>query len=154
MKKFILVIATVLGLSLWAGDEISEANVPELIFKKFYKQYPTVSTVRWEKVDQSYEVFFVENGRSLALSYDSTGRINRQDCEIGANELPSIYLQKIKDLYANDFKIVKVFLKGYGSKNPTYLVTIQHGSINYKFTFEYVNTDGQSIYIQRVEEID
>jgi hypothetical protein len=154
MKKLILLMATVLNLSLWAGDEISEANVPELIFKKFYKQYPTVSTVRWEKVERFYEVFFVENGKSLALSYDSSGRIKRQDCEIEATELPGIYLQKIKDLYANDFKIAKVFLKGYGSKNPTYLVTIQHGSINYRFTFEYVNTDGQSMYIQRVEEVD
>ncbi len=154
MKKLILVIATVLSLSLWAGDEISEANVPELIFKKFYKQYPAVNTVRWEKIEKSYEVSFVENGKSFAISYDTNGIVKRQDCEMDANELPTIYFQKIKELYANDFRIVKVFLKGYSSKNPTYLVTIQHGSINYRFTFEYVNTNGQSMYIQRVEEVD
>lgn len=155
MKKLILVIATVLSYSLWAGNEISELNVPQKVSKSFRDQYPNVQNIVWEKVDSNYEVSYTDhNNRLFVVSYDKTGIVKRMDREIDVAELPEVHVAKIRDLYANDYKILKVMLKDYTAPTPVYLVMVQNKTFYYKFVFETQDTEDHILQIQRIDEVD
>ncbi|HTF82542.1 MAG TPA: hypothetical protein VL947_12485 [Cytophagales bacterium] len=149
MKKWAIIITVLFNAFMWAQTTVSDADLPEAVSKSFKRAYPAAFNVNWEREGQDYEATYVDNGKTMIVYYDSTGKVKRYDKEIDAGELPQIHVQRIRELYANDFRIQKVILRDYTSTNPTYFVTVQRGSFYYKFTFEPQDMNDHTVYIQR-----
>lgn len=149
MKKLVL-LWILISLQVWGRNQINELDLPQNVSKNFRKQYPSAMNVVWEKVDNEYEASYTDNGKTFWVHFDETGAVTRLDKEIEATELPNIHVQKIRELYANDFRIMQVVLRDYTSRRATYWVTVKHSSLFYNFVFEPLPNNEHSMYIQRM----
>ena len=100
--KFILFFtsAFIVGITSVQAQDLSEANVPELVRNAFSQEFPETQQSEWELENGSYKVEFKTTDHAEnEVWYDATGKQTRWERDIFAEELPTAAVSKIRTDY-------------------------------------------------------
>lgn len=104
MKKLILItILSMMSLATF-GQEVKEKDVPQIVSKALYKNYPAAKSVKWEKEKNNYEASFELNKTETSVVLTSKGNIVETEVEIITAQLP----KKVMDYLRTNFKNEKI----------------------------------------------
>jgi Skp family chaperone for outer membrane proteins len=120
MKKIIILLA-VFAIAFQAkAQKLDASKVPATVKAAFAKQYPKITSVKWEMEDGKYEASFKQDGKSMSTLQDSNGNITETEVDI-----------KVADLPASVTSYVKQHYKGKAIKEGA-RITKANGEINYE----------------------
>lgn len=87
------------------SQKLKEHEVPSAVKESFYKTYPGLKDVSWEKEkDGNFEAEFKSGGKEQSVVLDSKGAILETETEIAVAELPATVQEYIAKTY-KDAKI-------------------------------------------------
>lgn len=149
MKKIVVVLAILSSSLVWAGNQVVESTIPQIIAMNFKYQFPGANQVVWHKDNNSYEAKYVESGKTLSVFYNAKGQIVEIDRELSTHELPALYKNRLHSYFKEGYKITSLVVADDFSKNPYYLIKVMHEGVTYEFQFEDFELNDRILHQQR-----
>ncbi len=143
MKKVLLSIISVsYGLVLFAGDIITEEQVPAAVRNTVSNKYAQIKKFDWEKQGEFYQAEFKLNKLEHEVLLDSMGNIVKINEDIRVSDLPAKVSQALQRSYPN-YKIDDVERV---TKDESVLYKLELKSGETKLEIFY-NKDGEVIQL-------
>lgn len=149
MKKIIVVLVFISCSFIWAGNQVVEGNIPQIVAMNFRYQFPGANQVTWHKDNNSYEAKYTESGKAISVFYNSKGEIVEIDRELSVSELPTLYKHRLHSYFKDNYKITNLVVADDFSKNPYYLIKVVHNGITHEFQFEDYEVSDRLLHAQR-----
>jgi hypothetical protein len=93
LKKFYMKRMFVMGLLLVSvpafAQKIDAAKVPVAVKSTFSKNFPKVTSAKWEKENGNFEANFSENGKKMSATFDDKGNWMETESKVEVSELPN-----------------------------------------------------------------
>ncbi len=99
MKKLMLFVALMMGVSFGFSQKMKEAEVPAAVKSALQKQFPTAKDVKWDKEKNQYEASFDLNKADQSVLFDASGKIVETEVEIEMSQLPKGVTEYVKANY-------------------------------------------------------
>ncbi len=96
MKKIVVIALLLAGGQLFAQGS-AKSNAPHNVQMAFYKNFPGVHEVKWERENGNYEANFREGGQKTSATFDKTGKWLETERAIAITALPpgaTSYIEK------------------------------------------------------------
>ena len=78
------------------AQDISQRNVPAVVFNAFQLKYGNASDVEWRLEKGNYRVNFEVNGKDHELRLDDRGKIVKHEQDLYVSEIPKVVLETIQ----------------------------------------------------------
>jgi hypothetical protein len=102
MKKLILFIALAVFTLQSQAQKLMAKEVPAAVTTAFYKSYPTIKDVSWNKEGLLYQGAYVSDKVDKSATYDVTGKLINTQMEIVGTALPGTAMNYVKLNYKED----------------------------------------------------
>lgn len=86
-------------LLISSGVFAQKNEIPEMVKTAFQKQYPTITTVTWDKEGQDYEATFLIDKLENMVIYDNKGKFLQSKAVFPISQLPKTITDYIKQHY-------------------------------------------------------
>ena len=100
MKKSVILLAAMFGVSFANAQKVSDKEVPTAVKNILQKNYPNAKEIKWEKEKANYEAEFEVNETDYSLLIDGSGNILETEIEIKVDALPVKAKEYISKNYA------------------------------------------------------
>jgi hypothetical protein len=88
MKKTLLILALVSGITYANAQKIKEADIPAAVKTEFKSLYADAKEVKWEKEKGNYEANFTKDKTEMSVTIDASGKLLETETTIASSALP------------------------------------------------------------------
>ncbi len=99
MKKFIFFLLIVFVASNVNAQRIDASKVPAAVKASFAKQFPSMTSNKWDMEDGDYEANFTQDEKAMSAVFSANGTFKESEVDINISELPAGILDYVKAHY-------------------------------------------------------
>lgn len=150
MKKLVLFFIVTVASFGWAGNDLVEEEIPQVVVSNFHYFFPGAQAVQWQKLNNNYKALYLENDKKLEVFYNANGELQEIDREIDSSELPNTYVNRLNEAFGTaSYTIKNAMVADDFSRMPLYLIQVQKGPIVYSIEFEDYDLKDKILHVQR-----
>ena len=120
----LLLLIGLISSGVHAQKRINSSKVAPIVMKDFIVKFPNASKVKWRKIESLYFASFMQNGKGIDVTYQSTGEWVETLSEIDINDLPAEVVTGVHNLFTA--AVIKAAAKvEQSSKETLYIVQLR-----------------------------
>ncbi len=99
MKKIALTFFAAFFITFSFAQQLKETQVPSAVRNGFYKEYPNITKVKWDKEKDKYEASFDVKNIPNSVLFSASGSIIETETSISLSQLPKGVIEYVRTNY-------------------------------------------------------